>query len=154
MALVSEHPALEHPYCIGIGGCYGIIKGLSVRCNLVKPLLCALFCKGNFHLIEAVGEIIGALAEFLFPFLYIFFGNGLIQIGFREDEIRHIVRSVVPSRMDEFRFGKDSLDSFGHKTCEGIENRGHTQLAHSVDNLVLQGNGLVIPVLAERTVQP
>ena len=60
--------------------------------------------------------------ETLLPFIEEAFNRNL------DFEIPVTGTSMNPLLMDEFRFWKDSLDSFGHKTCEGIENRGHTPL--------------------------
>ena len=153
MSLISEHPALKHPYRIRIGSGNGLIQRLSIAGNLFMALLCATLGERNLHFIETVGEVVFAFSEFLFPFLDICLRDQLEQVRFRRNEIGHIVRAVIPAGVDEISVRIDTLDRFRDKTCESIENRCHSEVVHPVYHLVFQGDGLVIPALGEIAVK-
>ena len=153
MSLVSEHPSLKYPCCLRIGTRDGIVKMLSVRGDLVETLLSTLFGKRHLHLVETVGQIVLTLAELLLPLCYIFLCNQLELLSLRADELGNIERSVLPSRVYEFQVRIDPLYSLRNKTGEGIVDRCHSQFIHTVYELVLKFDGLVVVGLRKVSVK-
>ena len=65
----------------------------------------------------------------------------------------HVAVAVAPAGLHELHLGVDALQRFGHEAGEGVVDGRHAEFVHAVDDLVLEGDGLVVEGLREVAVQ-
>ena len=151
--LIPEGPALCHPHGIGVTGRNRAIYRFAVLGQ--QPVLPGFVTLGDrqSHLIETIRQIVGVLAELLFPLLdkHLSYLAEIRRIGRQYIGIVFFIKST-PLQMLEANLGvflgKSHRDKPGKRGSHGL----HAQLAHAFQYLVLQFYLGLLPPLRQRSV--
>jgi len=105
---------LNHPHRVGIAGFDGAVDGVAVVGEEFGYRLARL---GQIHFVEAVGEIVGALAEFFFPFLNEHLADLVEQRRTGCEQVATFVGGkTAPAQFVQCDFRVQPLQSLRHKS--------------------------------------
>ena len=151
VALVAEHPSLHHPHGVGVGLGERTVDGFAIVAERRGAFGRSLGAERHVHLVEAVDEVVFALAELLLP------GADESRADLRKERIEgreHPVFEAAPFGFGERRLRVDALHGRGNEACEPLVNRGHAEGLHAVDDAVLEGDLRLVPLGGRCAVEP